>query len=82
MSDRLLGDLLSKKEKENMPLPGTICSMDSFYKNVEYMKDKHSGPPTDVDLAASYTALRKDCGIPKDSPRMTPSQIIGKSKAK
>jgi len=65
-----------------MPLPGTTCSMDSFTKDVDYMKDKHSGPPTDSDLAAAYTALRKNCDIPKDSPRMTPSQIIGRGKAK
>jgi len=63
-----------------MPLPGTTCSMDSFTKDVDYMKDKHSGPPTDVDLAAAYTHLRNLCGVPKDSPRMAPSQIVAKGK--
>lgn len=58
------------------------CSMDSFYKNVQYFyrvkgKEWEGSKKEKLQraIAASYSVLKKSCGVTSDK-RMTPSEIV------
>jgi hypothetical protein len=60
------------------------CSMKAYNHNVQWFYRVHlrsaEGPKkakVDQAVAASYSTLRRACGIPSSAPKMTPKEIIG-----
>ena len=61
------------------------CSKDAFETNIRYfykVKSKEWQGSKEEKLrravAASYSALRRACGIPNDAPNMTPKEILSR----
>lgn len=55
-----------------MPLPKG-CSMKTFYKTVEKLKNE--GYPIKQAVAIAYSHLRRECGV-ETPERLTPSEIV------
>lgn len=61
------------------------CSKEAFETNIRYfykVKSKEWEGSKEEKLrravAASYSALRRACGIPNDAPNMTPKEILSR----
>jgi hypothetical protein len=77
-------------KKAGMPVPThymKTCSMDSFYKNVQYFyrvkgKEWEGSKKEKLQraIAASYSVLKRSCGVTSKG-RMTPSQIVAKGES-
>lgn len=67
-----------EEARNKVPIPAhyvKTCSLRAFQQNIRYFVHKKKAEPKQA-VAASYTILRKHCGVPKDAPRMTPKQIV------
>lgn len=70
-----LAKAASKKYGKDVPTHYLkTCSMDSFYKNVIYFR-KVKKYELQQAIAASYSALKKSCGV-TGKGKMTPSEIV------
>jgi len=54
------------------------CSIKAFNANIRQLKGE--GMNMNQALAISYKTLRESCGVPEDSPRMSPDDVVKQGK--